>query len=206
MKNSQEGTKNPPAISSGKRLLQALLLKGHPKINSTSCWIFFAVFFAFNLYMLGPVFVYYFKGVPPKESLEAITGIWRVEGEVGANRNGLIAPRYFVDTSAGPRQVHCGFPMQKRFCGLFSGPRMTPGKTVTVYYDNYFGILAFEHVDQVESNLAESTMSYERGVYFYAQPEDTINKNYHAHQMVFALSFIYLFIAYLCWSKSGTYE
>lgn len=182
-----------------QKISAALLLQGHPKVRPLACWLFFIPQLLFNLYMLGPVFVYYTQGVPLQESLETITGIWREEGNLGSNSNGLVAPRYFVDTEKGAREVHCGFPMQKRLCGQMFGARFWIGKKVVVHYDSYFGILAFEHLEPPGVDQPKAGMNYKDGVFFYSKPEDTIFKNYHAHQMLIFLIAIYAWIAYLCW-------
>lgn len=192
-----------PRQSPGRRLLRALCLLGHPKIKPWVFWSFFIPQLLIYLYLLGPVFVYYTKGVPSKESLEVITGTWRVEGQLSSNSNGLVAPRYFVDTESGARQVHCGFPMQKRRCGISFGPSIRPSQKVKIYYDRYFGILAFEHLDPARKDIHAANLSYEEGVFHYAQPKDTIYHNYHAHQMLIVLMLMYLVAVFFC-LRAGT--
>ncbi|MRR52635.1 MAG: hypothetical protein EG825_17320 [Rhodocyclaceae bacterium] len=189
-----------PPLSTNRRLLRALALRGHPKISSLGTWLFLLPQLILNLYLLGPVFVYYTQGVPPKENLEVITGVTRTEGKLGSNSNGLIAPHYVIDTESGPREVHCGFPMQRRLCdwGIFS-PEFWDKKQVRVYYDDYFGILAYDRLEPTIHPKAPSSMSYEDGVYFYAQAKHTIRWNYHAHVMLPVLLLIYGLMVYLCW-------
>lgn len=182
------------------RLLRALCLMGNPKIKPLACWLFFIPQFVIYLYLLGPVFVYYTKGVPPKESLEVISGTWREEGKLGSNRNGLIAPRYFVDTASGPRKVHCGFPMQKRFCGDSNHPLLS-GMTVRIYYDDYFGILAFDYLEK-SNNYEPSNLAYEQGIFDYAEAKYTIYKNYGAHIIFPLIIFMYSVIVLLCWKST----
>jgi hypothetical protein len=154
------------------------------------------------LYLLAPVFVYFIQGVPPKESLEVITGVWREEGKLGANRNGLVAPKYFIDTEQGPREVHCGFPMQRRLCNLYFRVSPDSGHRISVRYDSYFGILAFEDLDLPQDKQAKAKMTYPEGVFFFARPKDTIYHNYSAHWMLFGLLVIYAFLVAACWGAT----
>lgn len=193
-----------------RRFLRALFLTGHPKIKSWACWMFFLPQLVLYLYLLGPVFVYFTQGVPSKESLEVITGVWRQEGKIGANRNGLVAPKYFIDTDQGRKEVHCGFPMQRLPCDTWSGPTFWPDKRVTVFYDSYFGILAFEHLEAPGKHIVSANMSYEKGILYYAKPKDTIYRNYHAHWMLLIYLILYAVFVYIFWaagsSKSSTQE
>lgn len=120
------------------RLLRALALRGHTYFSGPGMRIFFILQIILQLYLLEPVFIYYFKGVPPETSLEVITGTWRTEGQLGSNSNGLTAPKYFVDTEQGSREVHCGFPVQRRPCSIFGIASPPLGIQVSVKYDNYF--------------------------------------------------------------------
>ncbi len=188
--------------STARRLLRAIFCLGHPKLKPWMCLVFFVPQLILYLYWLGPVFVYYVKGVPPETSLEAITGIWRAEG--GHHAFGY-APRYFVDTQSGSREVHCGFPMQRALCGdvILLGPRLWVGKRVTVHYDPYFGILAFENLDPPEKDSPVGHMTYASGVALYAQPSDTIMSNHGAHLRLPNLFAVYLIVVISCWQASG---
>lgn len=118
---------------------------------------------------------------------------------MGANWQGEVAPHYFVDTVTGPREVHCGFPMQRRSCDTWSGPTVWPGKRIRVYSDDYFGILAFDHLESPGQTIPTAGMSYEQGILYYAQPKHTIYHNRHAHQMLPLILFIYGVFVSLCW-------
>lgn len=61
------------------------------------------------------------------------------------------------------------------------------GHRVSVRYDSYFGILAFEDLDVSQQERAKANTSYVDGVFTYAQPKHTIHRNYHAHWMLFVL-------------------
>jgi hypothetical protein len=202
MNMKSETTKIPTQQSGKKRLLRAMLCLGHPKFKPWMCWVFFIPQLILYLYWLGPVFVYYFEGVPPEASLETITGVWREQGKGGVDSRGRLAPRYFVDTDAGPREVHCGFPVQRQFCGDSTGPKfLEPGARVRVHYDPYFGILAFETLDPAK---ADQVMTYREGVYRYARKEDLLRWNFDAHIRLAVLAVFYLIAVVSCWGAQGS--
>jgi hypothetical protein len=200
MNMKSETTKIPTQQSGKKRLLRAMLCLGHPKFKPWMCWVFFIPQLILYLYWLGPVFVYYFEGVPPEASLETITGVWREEGKMDANEDGLTAPRYFVDTKSGPREVHCGFPVQQRFCGIWGGGEvLRPGDKVRVHYDSYFGILGFEKLNPGDT----AGMTYQDAVYIYARKEETTRRNHRAGLRLAMLFGFYLVAIFSCWLAGG---
>jgi hypothetical protein len=199
MTNTSDIGASAPQTSSRRRLLRAMLCLGHPKLKPWMCWVFFIPQLILYLYWLGPVFVYYVKGVPPEASLQTITGVW---GEKGGMQVDGFAPRYFVDTTSGPREVHCGFPGQGVLCGDAFTPRPQRGKRVTVHYDSYFGILAFENLDSPVADPRVARMSYELGVRLYAQPKDTLYGNHVAHVRLGALFVLYLGTVFSCWQAA----
>lgn len=183
------------------RLLRALALTGHPRIKTRAAWLFIIPQFVFYLYFLAPVFIYFTKGVPPKESLEVIEGTWREVGKMSSGRSRLYPPRYVIDTERGAREVHCGFRTQKALCGPLSGSRPGTGDEVKIFYDSYFGILAYEHV--ASSKRVFRSMDYALGVALYAQPNSTVHFNKNAHVLLPLLLAGYMLLAGLCWKALG---
>ena len=183
------------------RFLRALALTGHPRIRARAAWLFIIPQFALYLYLLGPVFVYYTRGVPPEESLEVITGTWRIAGKLSAGRNRLYPPRYVIDTETGPRDIHCGLWTQKSFCGQFFLPRLATGDKVWVRFDPYFGILAYGYLTPPFPNA--KGLAYRDGVTLYAQAKHTIRFNKNAHFLFPLVLAIYVTIAALCWRALG---
>lgn len=199
--------------ASFRRLLRSLCLVGDPKFKAWLAWLVLIPQLTWCLYYLMPVFMYYAVGVPPKETLEEITGRWHEEGQLDSTHSQLIAPKYFLNTESGPRKVHCGFPSQHRLCHQ---PWCEIGARCKVLYDNYFGILAYEQLDppvlsaSTQRLLASGRlkevpplrMSYEKGVFFYAQPELLLHLNRNAHWM-FAFYFgLYTYLVIRCWRAS----
>ncbi len=207
----------PAARGSGmtvRRLLRSLCLIGDPKFRAWLAWLALLPQLAWCFYYLMPVFMYYAVGVPPKEALEEITGVWREEGKLTSTHSQLIAPKYFLDTETGSRQVHCGFPTQHRLC---HPPWCDIGARCTVLYDSYFGILAYEQIDpprlseNIQRMLASGRlkelrplrMSYEEGVFFYAQPSHLLRLNNNAHRMLALYLAVYAYLVFRCWQATS---
>lgn len=179
------------------RLLQALALKGHQNINPLLCWTAFIPLAILYSYLLSPLFVYYVRGVPPKEALEVFDGTWRQEGEVRSGKSRLLAPLYFIDNESGSRQVHCGFITQLSLCGFPFAPRLTTGDKVRVHFNDSFGVLAYEFL----SSTNRAGMSYDTGVYMYATPKMLIRHNRGAHILLPLLILVYAFLVLMCWQE-----
>jgi hypothetical protein len=190
-------------MSPSHRLLRSVALIGHPKMPTRAMWFFFIPQLLVYLYLLGPVFVYFTQGVPPREALEVISGVWRQEGGRGYTRNSIVAPKYFIDTEQGPREMHCGFTIQRRECNIYYRSPPPSGHRVTVHYDRYFGILEYEDWDVPSELRAKANLTYARGVFFYAQAKDTILWNYGAHWMLLFLLSLYGVCASFCWVANG---
>lgn len=180
-----------------RRLLQALALKGHPNIKPLLCWTTFIPLTILYSYLLSPLFTYYVSGVPPKETLEVFDGTWRQEGEVRSGKSRLLAPLYFIDNEFGSRQVHCGFKTQLSLCGFPFAPHLTTGDKVRVYFNDSFGVLAYEFL----GNPDRAGMSYDTGVYMYATPKMLIRHNRGAHIILPLLISAYAFLVVMCWQE-----
>lgn len=184
-------------LTKTRRLLQAFALKGHPNIKPLLCWTTFIPLAILYSYLLSPLFIYYTRGVPPKEMLEVVDGTWRQEGEVRSGKSRLLAPLYFIDNEFDSRQVHCGFKTQLTLCGFPFAPRLTTGDKVRVYFDSSFGVLAYEFLGSPD----RVGMSYQTGVYMYATPETLIRHNRGAHIVLPLLILAYAFLVLMCWQE-----
>lgn len=184
-------------MTTTRRLLQALALKGHPNIKPLLCWAVLIPLAILYSYLLSPIFTYCVRGVPPKETLEVLAGKWRQEGEVGSGKNRLLAPLYFIDGEFGSRQVHCGFKTQLTLCGFPFAPRLATGDQVRVYFDSSFGVLAYDFLGSPERD----GMSYDTGVYMYARPKALIRHNRSAHIFLPLLILAYAFLVLMCWQE-----
>lgn len=71
MKGSQKPPPKQPPMGKGRRLFLSLCPLGCPQLAKTrASWLFLITQFAFYLYMFGPVFVNYIRGVPFQDSLD----------------------------------------------------------------------------------------------------------------------------------------
>lgn len=167
------------AVGFGERsFLSCLFLRGFSKlrlVNTIFLWLVIANFG----WLSSPVFMYYVIGVPKLEEVKTYEGVVRVEGHDHYSRSGkLMPPRYFLDTSKGVVELHCGIKMSPSDCTHLGFSSAVKDMRVSLAYDTYFGVLAVtysgrfrellsdRHYEDIKQGLGEEVW-YDHKRYFY---------------------------------------
>jgi hypothetical protein len=144
LKNAS-ATQTKPVTSSWlskHRILSAVLLHGLWKLR----W-YQTVFILWPMLIVAawgasPYFMVYVVGMPEPGTAPRYVGTVRFEGELQRTKTGWIPPKYFIQTSNGEVEFHCGYLPYFRECGRFHG--LTGGEhTADIYevgYDPYWGV------------------------------------------------------------------
>lgn len=139
-----------------RRLFDALLLKGLWKFKAIHV-IAFWCFMAYQGWMASPYFMYYVVGAPEPGTAQRYVGTLRVEGELQRSKTGWIPPRYFIRTSKGEVEVHCGYMPYTRECWRFYDfHKRFPAMIYEIGYDEYWGLDFIKYFGEVSPKFQEN--------------------------------------------------
>lgn len=174
-----------------RRLLSALLLRGLWKckpIHAIVLW----VFLAFNAWMGSPYFMYYVVGAPEPGTAPRYLGSLHIEGRLSRTSSGWAPPRYFIRTSTGDVDFHCGYVVSKHECQFFFYyPISFPSEPVIeIGYDSYWGI------DYAKFPLELNRLNW-TGESKYIKSERKHDLKYHRGAVIRFLSAMIIYLIFI---------
>ena len=121
MNASAVPSRQPTGWFSRHRLIAAVLLHGLWKLR----W-YQTVFALWPMLIIAawgasPYFMVYVVGMPEPGTAPRYVGTVRFEGELKRTKTGWTPPKYFIQTSSGEMEFHCGYQPYFRECGRFHG-------------------------------------------------------------------------------------
>ena len=103
----------------------------------------------------SPYFMVHMGGMPETGTAPRYTGTIRTEGELTRTKNGWKPPKYFIRTSEGDVEFHCGYLPSRRECwlyGVFAG-KPDSGDVYEIGYDRYWGVDYIKYPDKIATKL-----------------------------------------------------
>jgi hypothetical protein len=122
-----------------RKLLNAAMFKSGGKLKPVHA-LGLVVALVFYGWQGSPYFMLYIVGPPEPGTAPRFIGTLREEGTLVRTRNGWIPPRYFIATSTGEIEVHCGYRPRRTECHGFSQEVRKGLIPIQVGHDNYWGI------------------------------------------------------------------
>lgn len=148
----------------------------------------------------SPYFMVYVVGMPAPGTAPRYTGTIRFEGELQRTKSGWIPTEYFIQTSKGDVEFHCGYRPKRSQCWFTTvlGIKPAPEDVYEIGYDPYWGLDYIKYPDHL-SKLND-----------YGEAKNISNSRvallYKHERSVIWLCFLfatYLYLIWLAYSKSG---
>lgn len=131
-----------PGFFNRHRLLGAMLLHGLWKLQ----W-YQTVFLLWPMILsaawgASPYFMVYVVGMPEPGTAPRYVGTIRFEGKLQRTKTGWIPPTYFIQTSKGDVEFHCGYRPSKQECWFTTslGAKPRANEIYEIGYDPYWGL------------------------------------------------------------------
>ena len=123
------------------RVVAAVLLHGLWKLRWYHAVLLWLMILAYG-WGASPYLMVYVVGMPEPGTAPRYTGTIRVEGKLERTKNGWKPPKYFIQTSNGDVEFHCGYLPVRNQCLLSAvlGTQPIEGGIYEIGFDPYWGL------------------------------------------------------------------
>ena len=143
--------RNTPAGTKASRVLRAITLHYLWRLRWYQTVFILWPMLVVAAWGASPYFMVNVVGMPEPGTAPRYVGTIRFEGELQRTKTGWIPPKYFIQTSKGDVEFHCGYQPAKGQCWLTTvlGVKPEPDAIYEIGYHPYWGLDYIKYPDQL---------------------------------------------------------